>query len=135
MTARRGCGSLVALHDWAPRDDKGTGRQAWDDGGTGRQAWDDKGTGRDRAVPGARRGQGRGTAAALPPAIEACDRPETLRSWALQCAKLPDEAFVMLVAGKPPRGLPAEVALGCLRRGVRRGCGPLVAPLGWRSSE
>jgi hypothetical protein len=43
-----------------------------------------------------------GTAAALLPAIEACDQPETLRSWALQCAKLPDEAFVTLVTGKPP---------------------------------
>jgi hypothetical protein len=42
-----------------------------------------------------------GTAAALLPAIEACDQPETLRSWALQCAKLPDEAFVTLVTGKP----------------------------------
>ena len=43
-----------------------------------------------------------GTAAALLPAIEACDQPETLRSWALQCAKLPDEAFVTLVTGKHP---------------------------------
>jgi len=43
-----------------------------------------------------------GTAAALLPAIEACDQPETLRSWTLQCAKLSDEAFVMLVTGKPP---------------------------------
>ena len=43
-----------------------------------------------------------GTAAALLPAIEACDRPETLRSWALQCAKLSDGAFVTLVTGKPP---------------------------------
>ncbi len=43
-----------------------------------------------------------GTAAALLPAIEACDQPETLRSWALQCAKLSDEAFVTLVTGKPP---------------------------------
>ena len=42
-----------------------------------------------------------GTAAALLPAIEACDQPETLRSWTLQCAKLPDEAFVILVTGKP----------------------------------
>jgi hypothetical protein len=42
------------------------------------------------------------SAAALLPAIEACDQPETLRSWALQCAKLPDEAFVTLVTGKHP---------------------------------
>ena len=42
-----------------------------------------------------------GTAAALLPAIEACDQPETLRSWTLQCAKLSDEAFVRLVTGKP----------------------------------
>ena len=42
------------------------------------------------------------SAAALLPAIEACEQPETLRSWALQCAKLSDEAFVMLVTGKPP---------------------------------
>ena len=42
-----------------------------------------------------------GSAAALLPAIEACDQPETLRSWTLQCAKLSDEAFVMLVTGKP----------------------------------
>ena len=43
-----------------------------------------------------------GSAAALLPVIEACDQPETLRSWTLQCAKLSDEAFVMLVTGKPP---------------------------------
>jgi hypothetical protein len=42
-----------------------------------------------------------GSATALLPAIEACDQPETLRSWTLQCAKLSDEAFVMLVTGKP----------------------------------
>ncbi len=41
-------------------------------------------------------------AADLLPAIEACDQLETLRSWALQCAKLPDDAFVTLVTGKPP---------------------------------
>jgi len=29
-----------------------------------------------------------GSATALLPAIEACDQPETLRSWTLQCAKL-----------------------------------------------
>jgi hypothetical protein len=43
-----------------------------------------------------------GSAAALLPAIEACDQPETLRSWALQCAKLSDEGFVTLVTGKSP---------------------------------
>jgi hypothetical protein len=42
-----------------------------------------------------------GSATALLPAIEACDQPETLRSWTLQCAKLSGEAFVMLVTGKP----------------------------------
>ena len=42
-----------------------------------------------------------GTAAALLPAIETCDQPETLRSWTLKCAKLSDEAFVRLVTGKP----------------------------------
>jgi predicted transposase YdaD len=41
------------------------------------------------------------SANALLPAIESCDQPETLRSWALQCAKLSDEAFVVLVSGKP----------------------------------
>ena len=41
-------------------------------------------------------------AADLLPAIEACDQLETLRSWALQCAKLSDDAFVTLVTGKPP---------------------------------
>ncbi len=41
-------------------------------------------------------------AADLLPTIEACDQLETLRSWALQCAKLPDDAFVTLVTGKPP---------------------------------
>ena len=42
-----------------------------------------------------------GRAAALLPAIEACDQPETLRSWTLQCPKLSDAAFVTLVTGKP----------------------------------
>ena len=41
-------------------------------------------------------------AADLIPAIEACEQAQTLRSWVLQCAKLPDEAFVTLVTGKPP---------------------------------
>ena len=40
-------------------------------------------------------------AADLIPAIEACEQAQTLRSWVLQCAKLPDEAFVTLVTGKP----------------------------------
>jgi len=57
-----------------------------------------------------------GTAAALLPAIEACDQPETLRSWALQCAKLSDEAFVTLVTGK----LPARVARSRATRPSRR---------------
>jgi predicted transposase YdaD len=38
----------------------------------------------------------------LLPAIEACDQPETLRSWTLHCPKLSDEAFVTLVTGEPP---------------------------------
>jgi hypothetical protein len=41
-------------------------------------------------------------AADLIPVVEVCDKPETLRSWILQCAKLPDGAFVALVTGKPP---------------------------------
>ena len=40
-------------------------------------------------------------AADLIPAVEACDQAETLHSWAVQCAKLADDAFVMLVTGKP----------------------------------
>jgi len=61
-----------------------------------------------------------GTAAALLPAIEACDRPETLRSWALQCAKLPDEAFVMLVTGKPPARVARSRATRPSRRSSKR---------------
>ena len=61
-----------------------------------------------------------GTAAALLPAIEACDRPETLRSWALQCAKLPDEAFVTLVTGKPHARVARSRATRPSRRSAKR---------------
>ena len=61
-----------------------------------------------------------GTAAALLPAIEACDQPETLRSWALQCAKLPDEAFVTLVTGTPPARVARSRATRPSRRATRR---------------
>ena len=61
-----------------------------------------------------------GTAAALLPAIEACDQPETLRSWGLQCAKLPDEAFVTLVTGKPPARVARSRATRPSRRAATR---------------
>ena len=61
-----------------------------------------------------------GTAAALLPAIEACDQPETLRSWALQCAKLSDEAFVMLVTGKSPARVARSRATRPSRRSSKR---------------
>jgi hypothetical protein len=35
------------------------------------------------------------------PAIEACEDPETLRAWILQCPKLSDAEFLALVTGKP----------------------------------
>jgi predicted transposase YdaD len=35
------------------------------------------------------------------PVIEACEDPETLRAWTLQCPKLSDGEFVTLVTGKP----------------------------------
>jgi predicted transposase YdaD len=35
------------------------------------------------------------------PAIEACEQPETLRAWVLQCPKLSDAEFVTLVTGQP----------------------------------
>ncbi len=60
-----------------------------------------------------------GRAAALLPAIEACDQPETLRSWTLQCAKLSDEAFVTLVTGKP-RARVARSATRPSRRSSKR---------------
>jgi len=59
-------------------------------------------------------------AAGVLPAIEACDQPETLRSWALQCAKLPDEAFVMLVTGKPPVRVARSRATRPSRRSSKR---------------
>jgi predicted transposase YdaD len=40
-------------------------------------------------------------AARVLPAIEACDRPETLRAWVLQCPKLSDAQFATLVTGEP----------------------------------
>jgi len=62
-----------------------------------------------------------GTAAALLPAIEACDEPEALRSWTLQCAKLSDEAFVTLVTGKPrARGARARATRPSRRSAKRR---------------
>ena len=61
-----------------------------------------------------------GTAAALLPAIEACDQPETLRSWALQCAKLPDEAFVTLVTGSPRAGRRSRATRPSQRSAKRR---------------
>jgi predicted transposase YdaD len=61
-----------------------------------------------------------GSAAALLPAIEACDQPETLRSWALQCAKLSGEAFVTLVTGKPPVRVARSRATRPSRRSSKR---------------
>ena len=61
-----------------------------------------------------------GSATALLPAIEACDQPETLRSWALQCAKLSDEAFVMLVKGKAPARVARSRATRPSRRSSKR---------------
>ncbi len=40
-------------------------------------------------------------AARVLPAIEACDQPETLRAWVLQCPRLSDSEFVTLVRGQP----------------------------------
>jgi hypothetical protein len=62
-----------------------------------------------------------GSATALLPAIEACDQPETLRSWTLQCAKLSDEAFVVLVTGKPPVRVARSRATRPARRSSKRG--------------
>jgi hypothetical protein len=42
----------------------------------------------------------RAVAARLLPVIESCRQPVTLRSWALQCARLSDDAFVKLVTGQ-----------------------------------
>jgi hypothetical protein len=61
-----------------------------------------------------------GKAAALLPAIEACDRTETLRSWSLQCAKLSDEAFVTLVTGKPRARAARSRAARPSRRSAKR---------------
>ena len=61
-----------------------------------------------------------GSAAALLPVIEACDQPETLRSWALQSAKLSDEAFVTLVTGKPPARVARSRATRPSRRSSKR---------------
>jgi predicted transposase YdaD len=38
-------------------------------------------------------------------AIEACDEPETLRGWILQCPKLSDAEYIALVTGKPAAGV------------------------------
>ena len=61
----------------------------------GRRRGRGQGRGQGRGPGSARQdlrrpGEGAPPAQAAPvlPAIEACDRPETLRSWALQCAKL-----------------------------------------------
>ena len=59
-------------------------------------------------------------AAALIPAIEACDQPETLRSWTLQCAKLSDEVFAVLVTGKPPVRVARSRATRPSRRSSKR---------------
>jgi predicted transposase YdaD len=61
-----------------------------------------------------------GSVAGLLPAIEACDQPETLRSWALQCVKLSDEAFVTLVTGKPPVRVARSRATRPSRRSAKR---------------
>jgi hypothetical protein len=47
----------------------------------------------------------RAVAARVLPAIESCRQPATLRSWALQCARLSDDAFVKLVTGQRPARL------------------------------
>jgi hypothetical protein len=62
-----------------------------------------------------------GAATALLRAIEACDQPETLRSWALQCAKQSDDAFVTLVTGKPPVRAGRSRATRPSRRSSKRG--------------
>jgi len=46
-------------------------------------------------------GEARGRAEGVLAAIEACDQPETLRAWVLQCPKLSDAGFGALVTGKP----------------------------------
>ena len=42
------------------------------------------------------------------PVIEACEQPETLRAWILQCAKLSDAAFAALVTGDPTSPTPSR---------------------------
>jgi hypothetical protein len=59
-------------------------------------------------------------AADLIPVVEVCDKPETLRSWILQCAKLPDGAFVALVTGKPPVRVARARATRPSRRSAKR---------------
>ena len=59
-------------------------------------------------------------AADLIPAVEACDQPETLHSWAVQCAKLSDDAFVMLVTGKPLARVARSRATRPSRRSAKR---------------
>jgi len=54
------------------------------------------------------------------PAIEACDQPETLRSWTLQCVKLSDGAFVALVTGKPPVRMARSRTTRPSRRSAKR---------------
>jgi hypothetical protein len=59
-------------------------------------------------------------AADLLPAIERCEQPEALRSWVLQCAKLSDEALVVLVTGKPPVRVARSRAMRPSRRSTKR---------------
>jgi predicted transposase YdaD len=55
------------------------------------------------------------------PAIEACDKPETLRAWALQCAKLSDQAFAALVtSGGSTRAAGSRAARPSRRAAKRR---------------
>jgi hypothetical protein len=55
------------------------------------------------------------------PAIEACDKPETLRAWALQCARLSDQAFAALVtSGGSTRAAGSRAAQPSRRAAKRR---------------
>jgi predicted transposase YdaD len=54
------------------------------------------------------------------PAIEACDRPETLRAWALQCARLSDQAFAALVTSGPSTQAARSRAARPSRRTTKR---------------
>ena len=59
-------------------------------------------------------------AADLIPVVEVCDKAESLRSWILQCAKLPDGAFVTLVIGKPPVRVASARTTRPSRRSAKR---------------